>query len=323
MPVITERYEATVTSTDDDEMRGRIKVTCAGLIPWQDGVDPTALPMFIEPMHAWGCFAVPDVGEVVEIEVIVSNDEEESFGQATLESLNPRWRGKRFISENEIEDEETDGVARVVHPDFKTNYPKRRGFNTPWGHIVFFDDTDGSQQITLKWLMEQLAIGEEVDPTKATEVTIEPDGSLLVNFLNKHRLHFTTEKGNLRIALDGEAGSEKHSIVFDAEAPKVEISLAEGAHTLTLDGTKFTANVDGGASMSVVGKDGDAVTTLGDGAVHAAIVEHLEAFWTNTVQPYLDAQVYPTSMGPTGPNATPAPSWDGSINSTKVEFPDG
>jgi hypothetical protein len=355
MPTITERYEAVVTNNEDDEQRGRVKVHCAGLIPWPDGEDPVELPMWVEPIHDWGWFYVPDVGEVIEIEVIVANDSEESFGQASLENLNPRWRGKRFISESEIEDEDKDGVPRVVHSEFKTNYAKRRGFSTPWGHVIWIDDTEDSPQITLKWVMEQLEIDAEIEPEKATEVTIEPDGSLLINFLNKHRLHLTTEVGKLRIALDGEPDAEKHFIEFDAEVPSFKVSLAEedtvatldqsvpsvevsmagGDHILRLDGSVpvFETVHGGGAGMGVSDKDGDATTVLGDGGVSAVIAEELEAWLNDTYTPAIAdmhdnhhhplnqfiAPAIPAAAAPCLPGGPPSPPSETPIAPASLE----
>ncbi|KKM76781.1 hypothetical protein LCGC14_1376690 [marine sediment metagenome] len=71
MPTITERYEAVVSSIDDPQNRGRFKVKCVGLL----GDADTELPNFVElvPDHGW--FTVPEVGEQVEIEVVVQRGE--------------------------------------------------------------------------------------------------------------------------------------------------------------------------------------------------------------------------------------------------------
>lgn len=70
-------------------------------------------------------------------------------------------------------------------------------------------------------------------------------------------------------------------------------------------------------------KAADATMKVGDGAKHVAIVEALKSFWSNTIKQYLDTHTHPTSTGPSGPPAQPAPSWDASIESSKIAIPDG
>jgi hypothetical protein len=138
VPVTTEKFVAQVMANNDDELRGRIQVTCADLTG-----DPEAvLPIWIEPVFEWGMFLVPDVDEFVEIEIVTSTDDDESFGQSMIYEPRIHWRAKRFYHEGG--DTETP-----IHADFKTNYGKRRGFATPAGHILLFDDTDGSEFVSL------------------------------------------------------------------------------------------------------------------------------------------------------------------------------
>lgn len=86
--------------------------------------------------------------------------------------------------------------------------------------------------------------------------------------------------------------------------------------------SKLTVQIDGGASIVLDLKDGNAKLTLGDGAKHVAIVEALQTFWGN-FKSIFDAHTHPTGVGPSGPPAAPAPAWDSTINSTKVAIPNG
>lgn len=339
MPLVTERYEAVVSAIDGfegkDADRGVIEVICPALM----GDHETPLPELCEPVHEWGWFYVPDVGEIVEIEVVASSDRDGVFGEASLEALSPKWRSKRFHSDIELEEDADGSVPRPIHDDFTaTNYGKRRGFSTPWGHVFLFDDTEGDPRIYLTHMVEQLPVGEAPKPDKMTRIEIEPDGSLKAAFLNKHRIYLTTETGNLLIALDGKPGSEKHKIEFDAATPKLDVQLAEGAHNMTLDPAQFTANLGNGATVKFELKDGGAKCTVGDGAKHVAIVEHLQTQY-ETLKGKLDAadvHGHPGGgtlldslglpcTGVTGPPTVPvsAPTWDGAINSTKISIPDG
>lgn len=114
----------------------------------------------------------------------------------------------------------------------------------------------------------------------------------------------------------------------------MQIHIAEDHIEVTLGGeTRIKAEAEkvdvtlGGASTTIEGSGGDTKMTVGDGAKHVAIVEHLEALWGDlkTAMDTWDTHTHPTGVGPSGPAAQPSsvPAWDGSINSTKVSIPDG
>jgi len=119
------------------------------------GSDDVVLQDWIDPCFDWGWFYVPDVGEQIEIEVVSGSDRDEVPGQAFLEAPNFRWRGKRFYDPERPLDQ--GGPKTPINEAFKTNYGKRRGFATPGGHILIFDDTPGLETITLTW---KNALGE-------------------------------------------------------------------------------------------------------------------------------------------------------------------
>ncbi len=280
MPNITERYEAVVSSIEDPEERGRFKVKCVGLMG-----DATAeLPIFVELVPGWGWFIVPEVGEIVEIEVIVASDRDEIWGQASIEALNPVWRGKRFITDVELDKPfppnplvpDDGSVATPPHNELVSeNYGKRRGWASPHGHLLMFDDED--PRITLLWVKDRLDPGEAPDPAKSTRVEVEPDGSLKVSMLDKHTLHL----------------------------------LASGQLKLDLDS---------GASLLIDKNGADAKLTLGDGAKSVAVAEPLKVIW-DLLEIYLNTHTHPTGMGPSGPPATPATAFDGKIISSQMKLP--
>lgn len=139
MAVINERFEAIVASTDDPEKRGRIKATCADFTGDPDAV----LPDFIEPVFDWGWFYTPDVGEIVEIEVVTNDDTDEMPGASMILSPTIHWRNKRFYHTG-------DEDPRPINEQFtSSNYGKRRGFATPAGHVIMFDDTPGSEKVLI------------------------------------------------------------------------------------------------------------------------------------------------------------------------------
>jgi hypothetical protein len=265
---MTEHHLATVTATDDPEKRGRIRVTCVGLL----GDDESDLPMWIEPVLDWGWFAIPDPGEQVEIEINVASDEDESYNQASIDQLDAKWRGGRYFGGSE----NTQPV--LINEFFKASYGKRRGFMTPWGHVMLFDDTEGSASIAIHMALEKDA---RTDAAKLHSIVVDKDG-IKQTIADKHSFHFKA---------DGSVNVE----------------------------------IDEGAGLTINGKDADTVATFGDGAVHAAIAEALEAFYTNNLKPYIENALVQTSMGPSSTilvGSGPAPTWDAAIKSSKLAFPD-
>jgi len=187
MPIRTETMSATVTANNDDEKRGRIRVACVELL----GDDDADLPMWVEPIFDWGWFFVPDVGEIVELEVTASSDMDESFLQASIDQLNVKWRGQRYYGNEEAD------VPTVIHPFFsEENYGKRRGFATPFGHIIMFDDTEGSPKVNLTWASETQA----ADAEKISQILIDTDGTIKLSVLGKHTIHL--KENEIEVKLD-------------------------------------------------------------------------------------------------------------------------
>ncbi len=132
-------YMGEVTNRDDPEKRGRIKAKCPGLVRAD-----RELPMWIDPCfpyvdsEAVGWFFVPKVGAQVEIEVTVGAPGDQTRGEASLAAHGARYRAGLYSE------------AQQVPSEFKENYPNRRGFKTPSGGILMFDDTDGKEAFTVK-----------------------------------------------------------------------------------------------------------------------------------------------------------------------------
>jgi hypothetical protein len=79
--------------------------------------------------------------------------------------------------------------------------------------------------------------------------------------------------------------------------------------------------------LKVEGKADTTKLTLGDGAVKAAIANHLKTLYNSlkTQLDLFDAHVHPHPLGPTTATTTPilAPAWNSGIESSKLLFPDG
>jgi hypothetical protein len=203
---VTERYEGVVTSTEDDQQRGRIKCTCPGLT----GDESTELPFFVEPTHDWGWFTIPDVDETIEIEIVASSPQDEIFGQSSLEGLNPRWRAKRFINDN-----------APVHPDFTSeNYGKRRGFATPQGHIFIIDDEAGT--FRLSWMK----IPDAVDAERSS-LLFDEDGK--VHLSHKETNSVVLEANKKTVTLDG-----GNSLTLENNEASATAKIGDGAVSVAI-----------------------------------------------------------------------------------------
>jgi hypothetical protein len=273
-----ETHRATVTDTDDPEKRGRIKVTSSSLL----GSSDADVAGWIEPVWGWGWFTVPDVGESIEIVVAAQGDMDESFGQASLEEPDIRWRGARMWT---TEDGDT---PRVVPDDFTTtNYGKRRGFATPQGHLLMFDDTEGKEKVTLMWH----GVREGAD--KFGLFTLDEDGSVVMSNINGSLLYMNAKDGELTMVdehgnsytsnVDGIKLIDHFSNIIEMKDGVIQI-ISQDAVVVT--GSDFSAstgsvNLVDGADTPIV-RGGDLVSWL---AAHT----HVDA------------------MGGTGPPVQPIP----------------
>lgn len=200
MSTTVEKYVAIVDANNDPEFRGRIRIRCADLT----GDPDVVLPGWAEPVFDWGWFAIPDVDEFVEIEVITGSTEDEVPGQSMI--LNPQitWRAKRYYH--------TGGDTETpIHEDFTSgNYGKRRGFATPAGHILLFDDTEGQERVQLTW--HQIESSED----KFSYLALDPDGSIIIG----------NKKGSL-IYLDAKNGAitlnDEHGNIISSDSEGVRL----------------------------------------------------------------------------------------------------
>lgn len=151
--------------------------------------------------------------------------------------------------------------------------------------------------------------------------------------------------GNFQVDL-----TEAHSGSYQADGSEPPVA-GDGSvgHFLVLlpAGSTAEVRIDGGDTFLLDGKDSNANMTLGDGAVHPAISEHLETLYTqlaaqvnqlatdlnllianyNAHQHLTTIPTQPTTPGTPPavgiPTAVQAPAWNTSIESTKVAIPDG
>ncbi len=313
MPTIIERFPATVTNNEDPTQRGRVKVKSLQIM----GDENVEFPDFVDPAFDWGWFYVPDVGEEIEIEVVVQDAQSEGVpGQAFLEQPRARWRNKRFSSD--------EGEApRPPNALFTAkNYGKRRGFATPNGHVLLFDDTPGDESIILTWKKNQ----EE----KFTQLSFDKEGSIVLLTHNSMLLHLNAKEGNegttvldkhgnlIATDKDGIKVAEHHGNIVEMKDGVVQVTAA--GDLLATAGGNIVASSGGTAETVKIEVKGDGdldVTAQGDVNVTCTaakvdadtydlgkgadtpVMRHTE--WLAWAM----AHTHPTAFGPSGPPIVP------------------
>jgi hypothetical protein len=278
MPTIIERYPAIVTNAGDPRQRGRIKVKCIALT----GEEDVEFPSWIEPTFDWGWFYVPDVGEEVEIEVVVHDDQaEDTKDQAFLEHPDPRWRNKRFRSD---EGEQ----PRPPNDRFTArNYGKRRGFATPAGHVLMFDDTKGDEQVLLSW--------KKTGEAKYAFLSLDKDGSAILSNQKGSMIYLNAKDGQVMIADEhGNSYSSAESGLKLIDRFSNIVELKDGVVQVLSQGDVIlnaSSNVTVDAPKVVIDSG---VVEVGS-AADSPFVRYTD--WLA----YHDAHVHLTAFGPSGP----------------------
>lgn len=278
-----ETHPATVTNTQDPEQRGRIKVICSGLL----GDESQELPQWIPMIPAWGWFSLPDIGEIVEVEATVGSDDDEHFGQSSINNMDLKYRTNRYYGGTETD------TPRPVPPDFTSkNYGKRRGFATPKGHIILFDDTDGDERLSITW----------TNGTEFSYIGIDKDGSMVL--------------GNKRGSVLSLDAKNKQTMLIDEFSNALTFDEA-GIHIIDSFGQSFDMR-DG-----VIQAAAEAVTlTCKNAVIDAGQVDLAGAtepcLLGQTFLTLFQNHIHATGMGPSGPalpgaGGNPAP-WTAALS---------
>jgi len=216
---------------------------------------------------------VPDIGELVEIVAVTGASDDEQPGTISIVSMNLRWRGVRLWGN-------TEGDTPTPIPDvLKTNYGKRRGFATPVGHVLWFDDTEGQEALALRW---QSKAGDQAS------VGVDQKGTVTIT--NKNGATVTMDADQKQLAVADENGN---TIVMDS-TPAITVTDANG-NSVTLDSNGVTVNVASGSKCAV---NADTVE-LGGNAHTVGLGDQITAYLNN----HTHSTTAPGS--PTGPPITP------------------
>jgi hypothetical protein len=130
----------------DSDKKGILKIECP-TIATGEALECEPIFHYVDSAKQAGSFWIPEVGSQVEVEIECEEDSE-------VTDLNPRWKCTVYP---------TGTVPEV----FQENYPKRRGWRTPEGHILYFDDTEDELIMTYE------------HPTGAT-IVVNDDGDIIL-----------------------------------------------------------------------------------------------------------------------------------------------
>lgn len=175
-----EKAVAVVADNKDPEQRLRIKVKCAALM----GDEEIVYDEWIRPKLTWGFICVPDIKDQVEIEFTSGSDTDETYGQSFLDTPDIWWTGSRFQGPSKYDEMLT------------TNYGKRRGFVTPAGHILMFDDSKGKEKINLVWHSNAGSYAMFSMDEDGSVLLANKNGSLLYLNAASHEIAMIDEYGN-------------------------------------------------------------------------------------------------------------------------------
>ena len=131
---LTEVHFAIVTDNNDPEQRGRLKMRSQSLIgadyEMPDWIEPES-PLFTST-GGGGSLFLPKIGTLVELVVAVHDvDMDQMPAERFLQNPSGKWRhASHSASQDKL----------PLPDDLRTHYPNRRGFVTPAGHKLIFDD---------------------------------------------------------------------------------------------------------------------------------------------------------------------------------------
>jgi len=216
-------YLARVVDNQDEKKLGRIQVVCPDFTGSQE-----PLADWVEPLLDWGWFYIPDVDEIVEIEILMSSNQDDVPYEAAIFNPVMKWRGKRAW------DSANTNSPRPIPDEVKTNYGKRRGFITPSGHVLMFDDTPGKSMVRLGWK----------DGSNTSEILLDESGSIAI-----------TNKAGTTIVMD--ADSDTVTIVCGvADIQADSIKLGNGADTPAIRGDDWKSWAEAHTHPSGTGPTG-------------------------------------------------------------------
>jgi len=285
-----EVHNAIVTRNTDEDLgeglRGAIFFEAATLFEGE-------YPLPAEPCFPFagsgdvgsGMFWVPEVGDEIEVEVLV-HDDNTPYDTSDAELPEPRYRCMVYSVNADIADE------------FKINYPKRMGWKSRSGHIWLFDDQEDKGRIEINSAAGHSFI---MDDTKGKEqIALRHVLGALIQI---------DKKGSIKMI-----GTDGGYIFMNAESGEISALTKDGA-MLKLKGDALLSDKDGntigieGGTMQILTKEdlilNGAVINLESGSVNIGKNAFFSAVISENLSTLFDAHFHITAVGPSGPPAPP------------------
>lgn len=166
--MITEHPTGLVTKINDPAKAGRIRVLIAEL-------EGQEWPEWIEPIFPAGWVTMPKPGDIVEL-VLPEGEDKIEFASEV------KYRGRVHNPSDPVPDE------------FKTHYGERRGYKTPGGHLLIFDDTDQTITITTSGGLD-LKLDDKAGTVSLGQTTAAEEVVLGTSFMSAFTAYINAVEG--------------------------------------------------------------------------------------------------------------------------------
>lgn len=218
-------YRAQVTSTVDDQHRGRIQVKIPSLFGDKE------LPTLAEPKDFRGAgpskgeFNPPDVDDWVFIEF--------EMGDARFPVYSGGWHAEAELDDTEF-----------AYADDDT--PNTRGFQNKYGHVFKFSEEDGKQRVYLSTPKGHFFILDDTDGSEQVHLIHSSGARLIID-----------ENGSFNLQ-----SGDGAFVSMDAEQGTVMVTSKQGSTAALAD--DITIMDSSGNSILNLSSDGAQLTTTGD-----------------------------------------------------------
>lgn len=215
MPPVESHLATVIDSAADPEKMFAISVQIDSLLPGE------IYPELAQPLFPPNFMKIPKSGQIVECVILAPEINSSELGEAGEDGLGPEefadfiyWTGRIF-----------DLKEGNVPSELKTHYPKRTGWWTDNGSIIYMDDTKGSLEIALV-----LQGGNNYIRIKENQIEIQLGSTIYVK-LSNDRIELV--KGVQKVVLENDR--------VHIDATRVNLgSDAPAAADALLKGTTFT-----------------------------------------------------------------------------------
>lgn len=224
-------YRALVIDVRDPERKGRVRATVFGALQ-EEPTSAWVEPCFLGAGSSRGLFWPPEEGDSVMVGFQYGNPDRPEFYLGG-------WYGRGELPPELGYD--SSGV------------PRKRGLVTRGGHAVVFDDTPGSEKITVSWHAHSFA---DLARTRRSRTASRSSGDTATLTFDSDGIHLEASDGT------------KMNLLASG---RVELETAGGAK-ITVTGTGVTIEAVGTVSLSAAQVDLKAAkVSLGLAPIHSAV----------------------------------------------------